>query len=59
MSTDRSTPRTRPLPDTREAQELFVSEATVRTHQVRVYGKLGVTDRAAAVVTAYRPGILA
>jgi DNA-binding NarL/FixJ family response regulator len=40
------------------AQELFVSEATVKTHLVHVYDKLGVTDRAAAVATAYERGIL-
>ncbi|WP_028659069.1 response regulator [Nocardioides insulae] len=40
------------------AQELFVSEATVKTHLGHVYEKLGVTDRAAAVATAYERGIL-
>lgn len=40
------------------AAELFVSEATVKTHLVHVYEKLGVTDRAAAVATAYQRGIL-
>jgi DNA-binding NarL/FixJ family response regulator len=40
------------------ARELFVSEATVKTHLVHVYEKLGVTDRAAAVATAYDLGIL-
>ncbi|WP_216656559.1 response regulator [Nocardioides marmotae] len=40
------------------AQELFVSEATVKTHLVHVYEKLGVADRAAAVATAYERGIL-
>jgi DNA-binding NarL/FixJ family response regulator len=40
------------------AEELFVSEATVKTHLAHVYEKLGVTDRAAAVATAYERGIL-
>lgn len=40
------------------AKELFVSEATVKTHLTHVYEKLGVTDRAAAVATAYDLGIL-
>ena len=40
------------------AEELFVSEATVKTHLVHVYEKLGVSDRAAAVATAYERGIL-
>jgi len=40
------------------AKELFVSEATVKTHLTHVYEKLGVADRAAAVATAYDLGIL-
>lgn len=40
------------------ARELFVSEATVKTHLVHIYAKLGVADRAAAVATAYRQGVL-
>ncbi|MDQ6522036.1 response regulator transcription factor [Nocardioides sp. LHD-245] len=40
------------------ARELFVSEATVKTHLAHVYEKLGVTDRAAAVAVAYERGIL-
>ncbi|MEV0528965.1 response regulator transcription factor [Streptomyces sp. NPDC050439] len=40
------------------AAELFISEATVKTHLTHVYGKLGVNDRAAAVATAYSRGIL-
>lgn len=40
------------------AEQLFVSEATVKTHLVHVYEKLGVNDRAAAVATAYERGIL-
>ncbi|GLF99621.1 response regulator transcription factor [Streptomyces yaizuensis] len=40
------------------ARELFISEATVKTHLTHVYGKLGVKDRAAAVAVAYERGIL-
>ena len=37
---------------------LFIGEATVKTHLVRIFGKLGVTDRTAAVTTAYALGVL-
>jgi DNA-binding NarL/FixJ family response regulator len=40
------------------ARELFISEATVKTHLSHLYGKLGVKDRAAAVAVAYDRGIL-
>lgn len=40
------------------AKELFVSEATVKTHLTHIFDKLGVSDRAAAVATAYELGIL-
>ncbi|AKG42114.1 response regulator transcription factor [Streptomyces sp. JH002] len=40
------------------AAELFISEATVKTHLAHLYTKLGVKDRAAAVATAYERGIL-
>ncbi|GHC46019.1 response regulator [Streptomyces flavofungini] len=40
------------------AKGLFISEATVKTHLTHIYGKLDVKDRAAAVATAYRRGIL-
>jgi DNA-binding NarL/FixJ family response regulator len=40
------------------AAQLFISEATVKTHLLHVYAKLGVNDRAAAVATAYERGIL-
>ncbi|MEU6261698.1 response regulator transcription factor [Saccharopolyspora shandongensis] len=40
------------------AADLFVSEATVKTHLTHLYGKLGVNDRAAAVAAAYDRGIL-
>lgn len=40
------------------ARELFISEATVKTHLTHLYAKLGVNDRAAAVAAAYERGIL-
>ncbi|MBG0828346.1 response regulator transcription factor [Planomonospora sp. ID67723] len=39
-------------------RELFISETTVKTHLLRVFGKLGVSDRTAAVTTALDRGIL-
>ncbi|HTX12201.1 MAG TPA: helix-turn-helix transcriptional regulator, partial [Solirubrobacteraceae bacterium] len=41
------------------AQHLFVSPATVKTHFIHVYEKLGVNDRAAAVARALRQGLIA
>jgi DNA-binding NarL/FixJ family response regulator len=40
------------------AAKLFVSEATVKTHLLHAYEKLGVRDRAAAVAEAYRRRLL-
>ncbi|SEG69854.1 two component transcriptional regulator, LuxR family [Actinacidiphila yanglinensis] len=40
------------------ARQLFISEATVKTHLLHLYAKLGVRDRAAAVAAAYRTGLL-
>ncbi|GAB95969.1 DNA-binding NarL/FixJ family response regulator [Kineosphaera limosa] len=40
------------------AGRLFISEATFKTHLSRVFDKLGVTDRAAAVRAAYDQGLL-
>jgi DNA-binding NarL/FixJ family response regulator len=39
-------------------RELFISEATVKTHLLRAFGKLGVSDRTAAVTTAIERGLL-
>jgi DNA-binding NarL/FixJ family response regulator len=40
------------------AQQLYVSEATVKTHVGRIFMKLGARDRAAAIVFAYDHGIV-
>ena len=37
---------------------LFIGEATVKTHLLRIFAKLGVDDRTAAVTRAYERGIL-
>lgn len=40
------------------ANLLFISEATVKTHLLHIYAKLGVNDRAAAVATAFSRGYM-
>jgi DNA-binding NarL/FixJ family response regulator len=40
------------------ATRLFISEATVKTHVLHIFAKLGVNDRAAAVATAFERGLL-
>ena len=40
------------------AARLFISEATVKSHVLHIYAKLGVNDRAAAVAVAFRRGLL-
>jgi DNA-binding NarL/FixJ family response regulator len=41
------------------ATELFLGEATVRTHVGRILSKLGLRDRTQAVVVAYESGLVA
>ena len=40
------------------AARLHISQATVKTHLLHIYDKLGVSDRAAAVARAYENGLL-
>ncbi|GAA1849029.1 response regulator transcription factor [Pseudonocardia ailaonensis] len=40
------------------AAELFIGVSTVKTHTQRLYEKLGVSDRAAAVAVAMRKGLV-
>ena len=40
------------------AKELFLAPSTVKTHVQRLYDKLGVSDRAAAVAEAMRRKLL-
>jgi PAS domain S-box-containing protein len=40
------------------AKLLFISQATVKTHFENMYAKLGVSDRASAVATALRLGLI-
>ena len=40
------------------AARLSISEATVKTHLLHIYAKLGVSDRAAAVAEAFNRGLL-
>ena len=40
------------------ARELVVGDATVKTHVARIFSKLGLHDRAQAVVLAYESGLV-
>lgn len=40
------------MPNRQIAKDLFISEATVKTHLVHIYEKLGVDNRTAAISTA-------
>jgi DNA-binding NarL/FixJ family response regulator len=63
---DRLTPREREVlrligrgfPNKRIAQELAVTEKTVKTHVTHVLAKLGVSDRTQAAVAAVRAGLV-
>ncbi len=46
------------LPNRQIAARLFVSENTVKTHLRHIMDKLGASDRAAAVLRAWRLGLL-
>ena len=48
----------RGLTNAQIGRELFVSEATVKTHLLRAYAKLGVPGRTAAVTRAMELGVL-
>lgn len=48
----------RGLSNAEVSRELHISEATVKTHLLRAFGKLGVSDRTAAVTTAMAMGLL-
>ena len=41
------------------SEELFVSEATVKSHVGHIFTKLGLRDRAAAIVFAFDNGVVA
>ncbi|KKE99737.1 response regulator transcription factor [Mycolicibacterium obuense] len=41
------------------AEELVISGVTVKSHIGRIFGKLGLRDRPAAIVYAYRHGLVA
>lgn len=48
----------RGLSNSEVGRELFIGEATVKTHLLRIFTKLEVTDRTAAVTAAYRVGLI-
>lgn len=46
------------LSNARIGRALYISEATVKTHLLRAFVKLGVSDRTAAVTVALSRGTL-
>jgi DNA-binding NarL/FixJ family response regulator len=40
------------------ASSLHISQATVKSHLIHIFGKLGVSDRTAAVTVALQRGIM-
>jgi ATP/maltotriose-dependent transcriptional regulator MalT len=40
------------------ASRLHISQATVKSHLIHIFGKLGVSDRTAAVTVALQRGIM-
>jgi DNA-binding NarL/FixJ family response regulator len=48
----------RGLSNAEVGRELHIGEATVKTHLLRAFEKLGVTDRTAAVTAAWRAGLI-
>jgi DNA-binding NarL/FixJ family response regulator len=40
------------------ARQLHISETTVKTHVTRVFSKLGIRDRAQAIIVAYETGLI-
>jgi HD-GYP domain-containing protein (c-di-GMP phosphodiesterase class II)/DNA-binding CsgD family transcriptional regulator len=49
---------TRGLANKQIARELFVSQATVKTHIINVYGKIGVNTRAGATLFAFEHDLI-